>query len=501
MYDKASPEFVLDGVTVAIMARVMTQLGELSEFAVDIVQRLLESAKATNDRLGRVTSRISTLEKVMPEVEVAFDQLEPKLFTTSAAGNEWRRPENPGANSLFTRDTCPFSMQKRRLAAKPMPDFSVMNQFAKSGSGDCTKEYSNPNFFVEQWIVVEKERQKKALKERAERRRRRKELKKKKLMEQAATEKKVVKEVARPKYAAMGKEFTQEEEAKVTEHMMRVKSQAVADAEKAQQEALKKVSELEEQHRQLAAQYDKLQQEAQSAIADQERKAQAAAAAEAAAKAAAEAERATQAAQAAAQQAVAEAKQAQEQQEAARQAAAARQEAMKDAGKQVAKVNIKKDDVEIQQAVNIEVEEDTAAAPPPPPPPPPMLDAALPAIVNISADAPPPPPSSSAAMNAKGGGLMDELKKGGVALKHVDKANAPVVAKSLDSRDAMLLAIRSGQQLKHVRVDQRKKDRAPMEQAVLDILQRRGAIAEESDEEHSGISEDDQTWETDKEKK
>jgi len=194
---KDQKEIVLESVAAYKMVNLLSQISQLSEFAADIFDSLYKEAGYSSQRVSLLGSRIHSMDVAVPNIEKVFASNPPTYFYQSARGRAWAR-QDYFAQSLFDPRTQPSPIQKARALASPPPNVSLLDALSKKS---CLRDYSNPLFFFEQWVIAEEERQKKLIEENRNKKKDQKGKKKKK---------KVVKEVQKVQiktFSAMGAEF------------------------------------------------------------------------------------------------------------------------------------------------------------------------------------------------------------------------------------------------------------------------------------------------------
>jgi len=108
----------------------------------------------------------------------------------------------------FTPKTRDKSTQDAYSKVRALPNFSQFDKFEPNGQS-CTQKYSNPNFFLQMWMIAEDERQQEAAARKKAAKEERKKKKKKKPKQKMARV--AVEQVQVKTYSAMGAEFAPEE--------------------------------------------------------------------------------------------------------------------------------------------------------------------------------------------------------------------------------------------------------------------------------------------------
>jgi hypothetical protein len=197
--ESVKPDDVQCALSVMDMLKVMDELGQLSEFAADILSSLSKCAEDTSKRIGTLSNRVGKLNSTLPNVEHTFASRPAAEFYTRSKGKPFRRHDLI-PHSLVTPADIPASMAKARSQARPIPPLHIMN--GMSDEDDVVKKFSNPNFFFEKWLEAEAARQEKMVKDRKARKKRKKDKPQKARRIQRQAQAVEVKH-----YSAMGQEF------------------------------------------------------------------------------------------------------------------------------------------------------------------------------------------------------------------------------------------------------------------------------------------------------
>ena len=70
LYSKCAPKEVLAGVSMSHMLGLLEQLTQLSEYATEVFEGLLDTATGTSQRVTKIADRVSAMEAIVPIVEV-----------------------------------------------------------------------------------------------------------------------------------------------------------------------------------------------------------------------------------------------------------------------------------------------------------------------------------------------------------------------------------------------------------------------------------------------
>jgi hypothetical protein len=148
---------------------LITQLGAMTAYANDIFTELMDLAGSTYNRIAQLSARANN---------IAQSQANYEAFLKSTTVEQLL--SNPrGAFSAATADSQQFTKATQSKSLKAIydraslpPNFSLVNPFTENGQ-DAYKQYSNPNFFLDEWIQEQSRLREEAKKARRERRRQR----------------------------------------------------------------------------------------------------------------------------------------------------------------------------------------------------------------------------------------------------------------------------------------------------------------------------------------
>jgi hypothetical protein len=161
VYEKRAKN-ILEFTGAQKMVGVLRQLGALSEFAADIFNTLFIESTSTAQRIGKLGQRIEGLEQTAPALEKLFATKAPREFYGGAnTGKPWRRRDE-FTHSLFLQENQPGPIQQARMASAPPPAVSRLDQLVNK---ECLRQYSDPQFFLAEWLRAEEERQKQQMEE------------------------------------------------------------------------------------------------------------------------------------------------------------------------------------------------------------------------------------------------------------------------------------------------------------------------------------------------
>lgn len=200
--ERIAPDEALDSQAVTNMLGILSQLGQLSQFAAEIFQGLFETASQTGQRISKLSTRVTGLEANTSQFE--------KHLKESPASYFYSNPRPVGkyvrsddlSHSLLVSQTRPLSMQKARSEVEEVPKLNLLDHLTAE---PALKKFSDPGFFLTEWIKAEQEKQTDMQEERKKRAERRKDKKMKENKPKRMVAK--VEAVQVKQYSAQGAEY------------------------------------------------------------------------------------------------------------------------------------------------------------------------------------------------------------------------------------------------------------------------------------------------------
>jgi len=198
-------EHVLATVSYTEMLSILSQLGQVSEHAAEIFEGINKQVNETSVRVGKLSGKLQDMKKGAQSLQSEFNSKDPEYFYSRNKSSAWKRAD-PISHSFFRPETRPPVIEAMRTAANSPPQVDLLDKHV-GPAGTCMLKYSNPGFFMQEWIKAEQERQEEERKERKERKKNRK----KKDKKGKARRIKKAEAVKVKHYSAMGQEFAAEE--------------------------------------------------------------------------------------------------------------------------------------------------------------------------------------------------------------------------------------------------------------------------------------------------
>jgi len=156
VYEKKSKN-ILEYTGALKMVGLLRQLGSLSEYSADIFNTLFKESCITAQRIGGLSQRIDRVDHATPAIEKTLYTRPPREFYGGAkSGKAWRRKDEV-THSLFVRENEPGPIVEARNASAPPPAVHRLDAFF--AGKEHMRSYSDPSFFLAEWLRAEDERQ------------------------------------------------------------------------------------------------------------------------------------------------------------------------------------------------------------------------------------------------------------------------------------------------------------------------------------------------------
>jgi len=145
------------------MIGVITQLAMLANYANDVFTNLMSMATTTSERILTLGDKVNNLVELAPSIE--------RTFTSTPIETLFTNPRQETALPIiaeaqfFTADSQPKSIKDMYNNALPPPPLHMMDEGRK-----CLSLYTNPQFFLDEWIAEQIKIRQAAKEERRKRR-------------------------------------------------------------------------------------------------------------------------------------------------------------------------------------------------------------------------------------------------------------------------------------------------------------------------------------------
>ncbi|CEP01977.1 hypothetical protein PBRA_002242 [Plasmodiophora brassicae] len=160
---------VLESSSVANCVALIAQFSQLSAHAHDMFTALMDESCATLERISNLSARVTSLSTTCSASDDA--QLAAAKYAKNNEGRLGRTDGEVGRTGLTfvaMRDTLPPALRTRVEACAAPPNVSLLDDLDEQHN--CAAKYSHPDFFIEQWLISERQRQAGLEQQRARRR-------------------------------------------------------------------------------------------------------------------------------------------------------------------------------------------------------------------------------------------------------------------------------------------------------------------------------------------
>jgi len=163
---------LLDFTAQRTMVGLLEQMQIFSAHATDIFTDIFEAANDTFKRIQSLSEKVDQLTERIPEVE-EFYKATPvqKLFENQRLLTSGKQNEE---SQLFRAETNAACIAERfNSVALPPPNLEIMDPLMENGES-ALRKYTDPNFFVIEWVQAMEKQNEEARKARREKRKNRK---------------------------------------------------------------------------------------------------------------------------------------------------------------------------------------------------------------------------------------------------------------------------------------------------------------------------------------
>jgi len=180
------------------MQIALEQLSNLTSYSHELFKGLLDVSNSYQERINTLAQRAQNLAQKSYQAESFFAVVDPwTLFKNRTADVKTSIVED---QQLFTKSSVPLPLQAIYNSASPPPNLAIMDAFADEGKS-CLKMYTNPSFFIDQWVTAQLEAREK-IKDDAKKRK-----KKPKGNKGEGKKPKVITAIGKRVYNPLGREF------------------------------------------------------------------------------------------------------------------------------------------------------------------------------------------------------------------------------------------------------------------------------------------------------
>ena len=184
---------ILDFAAQRSMVGLLEQMSFLNVHASDIFSAVMVEARTSFERVRSLSDRVHALSEQLGSVDKFFQDTDVQQLFDATTKSSWH-PNTCEEDQLFRSSTMPANVQQMYDAADDPPNLQLMDPYMENGE-TALKKYTDPEFFIMEWIREMERQREEAKKIRNDRKKKRKT----RTDNQATTKRKVAK-VKRYKY-------------------------------------------------------------------------------------------------------------------------------------------------------------------------------------------------------------------------------------------------------------------------------------------------------------
>ena len=137
-----------------IMCGVLDQLTNLFQSTHSIFSELLDSLEISQKRISSLSHRIHEANLSVSAVEIKIEQGEAYLLNSAKVDFE---SQVAAVSNVFDKKTNSKAVRSLYEQIQSPPPLGLLDVFRTDGKS-CLKAYSNPTFFIENWVQTQKKR-------------------------------------------------------------------------------------------------------------------------------------------------------------------------------------------------------------------------------------------------------------------------------------------------------------------------------------------------------
>eukprot|EP01119_Soliformovum_irregulare_P003016 TRINITY_DN1328_c0_g1_i1.p1 TRINITY_DN1328_c0_g1~~TRINITY_DN1328_c0_g1_i1.p1 ORF type:complete len:461 (+),score=181.17 TRINITY_DN1328_c0_g1_i1:55-1437(+) len=146
----ARKEKILQATTHSSMVGILAQMAWLADYSHEIFSGLNDEARSTYTRMTNLSQQLSNIESAIPRIEKMVEQKPLQSFFNNPRA-EFSLPLVSDAQ-VFTADSQSKSIKQLYAQSKPPPPLHKMDKYMDEGK-KCLEMYTNPKFFLDEWIA------------------------------------------------------------------------------------------------------------------------------------------------------------------------------------------------------------------------------------------------------------------------------------------------------------------------------------------------------------
>lgn len=147
-----NPAIILGKLNHDATSGLLIELQQLFSFAHQIFGDLAHTAGQTGARVKNLSLRVDNCLRYLPKAEEYLQSMDPTFFSGNSK-TEWSSSKDHAAQ-LFTRASNNEALMTIYKNCSAPPDFSSLDEFQPGEK--CLSKYTNPNFFIDEWLQQQK---------------------------------------------------------------------------------------------------------------------------------------------------------------------------------------------------------------------------------------------------------------------------------------------------------------------------------------------------------
>ena len=163
---------ILDFAAQRSMVGLLEQMSWLNIHASDIFSAVMEEARTSFERVRAISGRVHALSEQLGSVDSFFRDTDVQQLFDATTKSSWH-PNAREEDQLFRSATMPENVRSMYDAAEDPPNLELMDPYMENGE-TALKKYTDPDFFIMEWIREMERQREEAKKIRSDRKKKRK---------------------------------------------------------------------------------------------------------------------------------------------------------------------------------------------------------------------------------------------------------------------------------------------------------------------------------------
>lgn len=160
-------DVILESAAQNTYVGILSQVSVLTAYAGEIFEGLIKESNKSFERIIKLSQKTNEVAQFVPKID--------KYFTTAPIDAILSRPRTEFSlpavqdSAIFTAESLPQALATTYKTCFPIPNLSKMDPYMEDGK-KCQELYTNPNFFLYEWIEEQKKQRAVAREQRIKRR-------------------------------------------------------------------------------------------------------------------------------------------------------------------------------------------------------------------------------------------------------------------------------------------------------------------------------------------